>query len=449
MFLPNHSRRQQGRTNRQQRRSKCAPLNATTRRYAPAIASLSTVALGLTLSGCGGGSGGGVGDAPASFSPAATYRVSGAGAVAEIVAASPDGRTLVYTDSETPELGFVDITNASAPVELGKLALNGEPTSVSFTPDGKFALAVVNDAPGKLLIINMTTRAVLRTINLNGQPDCISVSPDGRYAAIAIENERADEDAPLPQAPAGFMVILDMVGEPEAWTTRNVSFAGRTGLRFASDPEPEFIDINAQNRAAVTLQENNAIAIVNLATGAVERTFSAGTVTHAADTKDDGKVAFTDQIVNSRREPDAIAWTPGGNLITANEGDYDADLNDGQFTGGRGFTVFSPTGTVLFDSGVSLEQEVAKAGFYNDSRSDNKGTEPEGVEIGRYNGRTFAFIGLERGNCVAVYRLDNESSPQFVQILPTGQSPEGLLAIPSRNLFVTANEGNGTISIFK
>jgi hypothetical protein len=30
----------------------------------------------------------------------------------------------------------------------------------------------------------------------------------------------------------------------------------------------------------------------------------------------------------------AIAWTPGGNLITANEGDYDLDLAPGQFTGG-------------------------------------------------------------------------------------------------------------------
>jgi hypothetical protein len=47
--------------------------------------------------------------------------------------------------------------------------------------------------------------------------------------------------------------------------------------------------------------------------------------------------------------PDAIAWTPGGHLLTANEGDYDVDLADGEFSGGRDFTVFAATGKVLFE----------------------------------------------------------------------------------------------------
>ncbi|HEX8550917.1 MAG TPA: hypothetical protein VF681_05115 [Abditibacteriaceae bacterium] len=406
---------------------------------------LGALAPALFIAGCGGGSNGSsLGGGNTAFKALNTFKV--AGDVAEIVSASPDGKTLVYTDSAKRELGFVDITTANTS-QIGTLAVGGEPTSAAYSKDGKFVLAVVAGA-NELNIVNAATRQSVRRIALGGQPDSITVSPDGAFAAIAIENERADEDALLPQNPAGFVVVVKLDGEPAAWTTRRVELTNRAGLRFSTDPEPEFISINARNQAAVTLQENNAIAIIDLASGAVVRSFSAGSVTHAADTKDDGKISFTDTITNSRREPDAIAWTPQGNLITANEGDYDLDLADGQFTGGRGFTVFSSTGEVVFDVGARLEQEAAKAGVYADGRSDNKGVEPEGVEVATVNGRTLAFIAMERANAVAVYDITNESAPKFVQILKTGKSPEGVRYLANRNLLVTANEGDGTLSFF-
>ena len=93
---------------------------------------------------------------------------------------------------------------------------------------------------------------------------------------------------------------------------------------------------------------------------------------------------------------------------------------------------------------------VAAAGAYPDNRSGAKGSEPEGIEIGKYGPRTFLFVGSERGSAVAVYRIDaREAAPKFVQVLRTGSRPEGLLAIPQRNLFVTANENDGTISVFQ
>ena len=49
---------------------------------------------------------------------------------------------------------------------------------------------------------------------------------------------------------------------------------------------------------------------------------------------------------------------------------------------------------------------------------------------------------------MAVYQLVTDRNPRLVQLLPTGERPEGLLAIPSRDLFVSANEDDGTISIF-
>jgi hypothetical protein len=214
---------------------------------------------------------------------------------------------------------------------------------------------------------------------LGGQPDSISISPDGVYAAVAIENERDEEvnDGEMPQLPGGFVTIIDLIGEPADWAQRDVSLIN-VADRFPTDPEPEFIDINAANQAAVTLQENNHIVIIDLATGVILSDFSAGSVTHVADLQDDDRIRFNNLLSNSRREPDAIHWTPAGNLAVANEGDYDLDVD---FVGGRNFTIFSPSGQIIFDSGAELERHLADAGFYDDSRSDSKGAEPEGIEI--------------------------------------------------------------------
>jgi hypothetical protein len=382
------------------------------------------------------------------FKPLATYTVSGE--VAEIIKATPDGNTLIYTDSASQVIGFVDITNPASPVEIGTVSVAGEPTSVAVTPDGDFALAVVHGTPDHLAVIDLDNPEAAPVIRvLGGQPDSIAISPDGLYAAIAIENERDEtvNEGAMPQSPAGFLTIVDLVGDPVDWDLRDVSLTD-VADRFPTDPEPEFIDINDDNLAAVTLQENNYIVIIDLPSGDIVSDFSAGSVTHKADLLDDEVIRFKDLLVDSRREPDAIHWTPGGNLAVANEGDYDLDVD---FTGGRGFTIFSPSGDIVFESGETLEKEVAKAGLYDDSRSDSKGTEPEGIEIANYGGKSYLFVGMERAKpgAVAVYELKREDSPKFLQVLPTGGRPEGLLAIPERNLFVTANEGDGTISIFQ
>jgi DNA-binding beta-propeller fold protein YncE len=381
-----------------------------------------------------------------SFVPLATYQV--AGDVAEIVAATPDGMTLIYTDSEAEEIGFVDITDPAHPEDDGTLAVAGSPTSVSITPDGAWAIAAVDtsdgdfvEPSGELLVIDLGTRGVVRTIDVGGQPDAVAVAPDGTFAAVAVENQRDEElgDGGLPQAPAGFLLILELDGGPAAWTVDTVDLTGLPGLTEPSDPEPEFADINANNVAAVTLQENNAVALVDLASRSVVASWSAGISSHAADTIDDDVIAFMDTI-SEEREPDAIAWTPAGNLLTANEGDW--------LGGSRDFTIFRPSGEIVFDAGASLELAAVAEGLYPDGRSDNKGVEPEGVEVGSYGSHTFAFVGAERAAFVAVYRLSTDRNPRLVQLLRTGSRPEGLLAIPARELFVTANEGDGTISIF-
>ncbi|WP_324277194.1 hypothetical protein [Blastococcus brunescens] len=377
------------------------------------------------------------------------------GEVAEILAATPDGRTLLYTDSARGELGVVDVSRPDRPVQAGAVAVGGSPTSVTVTKDGRHALVGVDTtsdltAPtGLLAVVDLRSRQVVRTIDLGGQPDSVALSPDGRYAAVAIENQRDEElvvdevEGGLPQAPAGYLSVVDLKGPVKSWTESRVELTGLPDVEYASDPEPEFVDVNRRNVAAVTLQENNAVALVDLAKREVLGSFSAGTVTRTdADTADDDTVAFDDALT-APREPDAVQWTPAGNLITADEGDLAAEPS-----GGRGWTVFSPAGDVLFTAGASAEQALAAAYAYDDDRSDDKGAEFEGAEVDTFRSDSYAFIGAERGDAVLVYDLDEETRPELLQVLPTGDEPEGLLALPKRDLFLTSNEGDGSISVF-
>ena len=372
--------------------------------------------------------------------------------VSEIVAASEDGRTLIYTDSEQGVIGLVDITDAKHPKGRGVVNVGGEPTSVAVA--GRYALVAVNTSEDflspsgwlKIYDIGQCLAQIhlcvpLREIDMEGQPDSVAVSPDRRFAAVAIENER-DEDIAvdgveggLPQLPGGFLQVIDLKGRPAHWDRRRVELGGLSDYA-PEDPEVEYVAINRANIAAVTLQENNHIVLVHLPSGRVVRDFPAGRVSlQGIDTVENQLIEYDSGFEDRPREPDAIAWLGVGKLITANEGDL--------FGGTRGWTVFGPNGQVLADAGTSFEYLGIRHGHYPEARADAKGTEPEGVTVARYGATEYAFVGSERGNFVAVYRVRG-THLDFVQLLPTGIGPEGLLAVPQRNLFVAASETDGS-----
>jgi len=209
-----------------------------------------------------------------------------------------------------------------------------------------------------------------------------------------------------------------------------------TGLAelWPEDAEPEFVDINDAGQAVVTLQENNHIAIVDLASGEVAKHFTAGTVDlDGIDTEEDGVIRPDAASKAVKREPDAVKWLDANRFVTANEGDLDG--------GSRSFSIFDTEGKVLFDSGADLEHLAIRIGHYPEGRSDAKGAEPEGLEVASFGDDRLIFVALERASVVAVYR-DAGETPEFLQVLPSGIAPEGLVAIPSRNLLVTANEAD-------
>lgn len=380
--------------------------------------------------------------------------------VAEISAVTPDGRTLLSTDALARRIGFLDISDPDAPRGLGTLSLaqlgdaEDEPTSVAV--HGGYALVVVNTSPGftapsgRLDVIRVTDRTRVRSIDLGGQPDSIAVSQDGRYAAIAIENERDEDAAPaggedgdLPQPPAGFVQIVDLTGAPASWTTRAVPLTAAdgsalpalaaAGVAEPTDPEPEYVAVRGR-QLAVTLQENNGLVLVDLPTGRVTAAYSAGTASvSGVDVEDDGTIDQTGSITDVPREPDAVAWLDDRYLAIANEGDWKG--------GTRGWSVVdSRTGRVAWDAGNSFERLAIAHGLHDDSRSDNKGAEPEGLAAARIGGTNYAFVGAERSNFVAVYDVDDPLRPRFEQVLPATNGPEGILPIPARGLVAISSE---------
>lgn len=350
----------------------------------------------------------------------------------EIIAATDDGMMLVYSDSPAGGIGFIDIADPKAPKAAGFLALDGEPTSV--TVIGGKAYVAVNTSEsfvkpsGKLVVIDLTNKTIESSVDLGGQPDSVAHNDAGTMLAIAIENERDEDldDGVIPQMPAGYLVIYDVA----AGTTRQVEMTGLAEVA-PEDPEPEFVAFNGADEIAVTMQENNHIAIVDGKSGTVTGHFSAGAVDlDGIDTKKDGALVFTGTKDGVRREPDAVKWLDNDRLVIANEGDYEG--------GARGFTIFTKDGSVAYESGASMEMIAVQLGHYPDKRN-KKGVEPEGLEAATFGDGRYIFVAQERSSLVAVYK-DSGAEPEYVQSLPSGIGPEGLVAIPSRNLLVTANE---------
>ena len=149
-----------------------------------------------------------------------------------------------------------------------------------------------------------------------------------------------------------------------------------------------------------------------------------------------------------------------------------------QVPGARSISVWDADGSLLWDSGDTLERVTAAAlpASFNsthtangtfDTRSDNKGPEPEGIAVGKVGGRQYAFVGLERIGGIAVFDLSDPHAGRFVSYVnprdfggnvaagTAGDSgPEGLTFVKAddsptgRPLLVVGNEVSGTTTTY-
>jgi hypothetical protein len=363
--------------------------------------------------------------------------------VSEIITANEAGTLLAYTDAEQKAIGLVDITTANVPKPGGFVPVGGEPTSVVILGERAFAVVVTSgdnfkEPAGHLATIDLTSKQVTAKCELGGQPDSITLTKDKGKLAIVIENERDEKlnKGDLPQLPGGNLTLIGIKdGQADCATKQIVDLTGIAAVE-PTDPEPEFVDVNLDGLAVVTLQENNHLAVVDTKTSKLVAHFPAGTVDlKNIDKTRDGQIKPTEELKGVPREPDAVRWLDNDRFVTANEGDWKG--------GSRGFTIFRKDGTVEFDSGNMVDHIAIRLGHYPERRSAAKGSEPEGIEVGTYNGERLFFVGLERASLVLVFKDEGAGrAPRFLQALAGAIAPEGLLAIPQRNLFVSASEAD-------
>jgi hypothetical protein len=498
----------------------------------------------------------------------------------EVVAYDGGSRRVFVVNAQAGRIDVLDISNPSNPTRIRQLDV-----SADAVPPGQPRLGGVNsvaaanglvvavvegltlDAPGALVVYRANDFSVLSTARVGFLPDMVALSADGRYAVVANEGEPLNDYSVDPE---GSITVVDLQNPSQPQVTQldfrafNAGgpraaelpaavriFGGRTGQPRASvaqDLEPEYLAfVPGQNRAVVALQENNALAFIDLAPPRIGRIVALGFKDHGQagngiDPSDrDNKPEIRPVPVFGMYQPDAIAVVVQGGapfVLTANEGDARAyagfseetrvaslrldptafpnaaalqaqdqlgrltvtnalgDLDrDGDFDriyafGARSMSIVAEDGSLVFDTGDELERITLErygrdfnsnnnANNSGDSRSDDKGPEPEAIAVGTVGSGRFAFVGLERIGGVAVYDINNVFTPRLVTYVndrnftvpatianPGGSGPaipnpavgdlgcETVLFVPAGQgptadaLLIVGNEISGTTSIY-
>ena len=473
---------------------------------------------------------------------------------AEIPAYDPISQRLFVVNANSASVEVLDLSNPSSPTKINEIDATdygGIANSVAIK-NGVVAVAIESEntqEPGQVVFFD-TNGNFLNSVTVGALPDMLTFTPDGQKVLVANEGEPNDDYTVDPE---GSVSIIDISGGVANATVTTADFSNfnaqidalrESGVRIfgpeatvAQDVEPEYIAISEDSTTAwVALQENNALAVLDINSGQITDILPLGFKEHNASgngldaSNRDDEINIQNLPVLGMYQPDAIATFEANGetfIVTANEGDsrdYDAfseeaqvgdlDLDptafpnadalqndealgrlsvttangdtdgDGDFDqlyafGGRSFSIRDAQGNLVYDSGDDFERITAQLIPENfnsnndendsfDSRSDDKGPEPEGVVTGVIDGRTYAFIGLERVGGIMVYDISNPTTPSFVQYINNRDfsgdpeagtagdlAPEGLTFISAEDspngkpLLVTANEVSGSTSIYE
>ncbi|MBK6765281.1 MAG: T9SS type A sorting domain-containing protein [bacterium] len=483
----------------------------------------------------------------------------------EISAYDPASQRLFVVSSAASSILVLDLSNPAVPTLITTIngALYGAAFNSVDVHNGVVAAAVEANPkqnPGSIVFFD-TNGGFLNQVAAGALPDMITFTPDGRYVLAANEGEPASNYSVDPE---GTVTIVDLIGgvmSPVVMTASFSAYVGQEaalraqGIRIfgpgsnaAQDFEPEYIAVDAASLIAyVTLQENNAMAIIDIATATVTNIKALGFIDRSLphnsfDPSDRDLPGNLPAIeigtwpVFGMYNPDAIAsYEVNGMtyLVTANEGDareysalteavrvgnaaYPLDPtvfpnaatlknnlnlgrlnvtnklgdtdNDGDFDaiytfGGRSLSIWDQNGNLVFDSGNQFETRLSNmlptefnsnnsANQSFDSRSDDKGPEPEAVTVAEVCGRWFAFIGLERVGGIFIYDVTDPFNPYYVDYKTSRDfsvivannpaalaavvelGPEGILWVDAANsptglpLLIMSNEINGSVTIY-
>ncbi|MEO9964986.1 MAG: choice-of-anchor I family protein [Reichenbachiella sp.] len=474
----------------------------------------------------------------------------------EIVAHDPLSQRLYVTNGNTGAIDILDISDPANIVLHASIDLSpyGKSANSVDVHEGIVAAAVENvnkQADGKIVFFDRDGNFI-NQVTAGALPDNVVFAPNGRYVLSANEGEPNDDFTVDPEgsvtivnlrrgvynitqadvSQVGFTIFNNATLDPSVRVSSNPGFS-----TVAQDIEPEYITVSKNSRYAwVALQENNAIAIIDIRRAKILSLKGLGFKDHSQygngldASNETADIDIANWPIKGMYMPDAMtSYKKWGReyIVLANEGDSrdyagyseetrvkdlaldpvafpnaaalqsedaigrmkttiatgDAD-GDGLFEeiytyGARSFSIRRASGSLIYDSGDDFEQ-ITAAQIPNDfnstndenfsfkDRSDDKGPEPEAVEVAKYKGRTYAFIGLERVGGIMIYDISNPYHPSFIEYINNRNfnvpantraaedlGPEDLVFVKKRNspvnspLLISANEVSGTITIFK
>ncbi len=359
---------------------------------------------------------------------------------AEIVAHDPETQRLFVVNGGE---GAIDVYGIADPYDITKLF------SIDVTPYGKqansvdvydevVAAAIENDdkqAPGFVVFFDNDGNYI-NQLTVGALPDMLTFTPNGKAILVANEGEPNDDYTVDPE---GSISIIKIDEEDiEDLTQSNVRTLGFSqynnqvldpsirvfgpGASVAQDFEPEYIAVSEDSKTAwVVIQENNAMAIVDVRRGRIKDVVGLGLKDHSIEgngfdaSNRDGKIDIKTHPVWGMYQPDGMAsfnYNGRPYVITMNEGDsreYEGDPgfvdedrikdfnldptafpnaeelqedenlgrlkatitegdydNDGDYDalysyGARSFSIWDRYGNQIYDSGDALERITALA----------------------------------------------------------------------------------------
>ncbi|MDQ1855239.1 choice-of-anchor I family protein [Chryseobacterium sp. WLY505] len=387
----------------------------------------------------------------------------------EIVVHDPSTQRLFTISSITDVFDIIDFSNPSIPsvIKTVNMAPYGGITSIA-VKNGIIAAASPNTDPqqnGSVVFFDINGN-FLKQVIVGALPDMVTFSPDGTKVVTANEGEPNDAYTVDPE---GTISIIDISGGVGNLTQNNVttlnfnSFDSQvaaltaTGLRkvrtnntLSQDLEPEYVTISADSQKAwVTLQENNAIAEINLATKTITGIWGLGKKDmnlpgNGFDASDNnGEVLIANWPVKAYYVPDAVQNYKVGNtnyIVTANEGD-EKDLSgySERTTVGANTYILDP---VLFPNANILKASYNLGRFRVSSATGNTDGDSEFEEMAALGARSFSIFNADTKQIVydsgdqferyisayhpLIFNADNESNGTKNRSRAKGPEPEGV-----------------------
>jgi 3-phytase len=388
--------------------------------------------------------------------------------------------------------GTVRFYDTGTFAQQAEVSVGANPDSVTYTPDGS-RLLVANegeplnytgspDPAGSVSIINTSTftsqtagftsfdgqEAALKAagVRLNGptlntsqnvEPEYVAISADGKTAFATLQE--ANSVAKIDIASATVTGIIPMGLKDHSLPGNGIDASDRDGpgnnplngkiqnWKVSGMYMPDVIASfeNGGNQFYVTANEGDARSDwpgfndeVRVGAASIDPALNTAMIAaHGADW---------------RTNNDKLNRL---NVSTSGDTDGDLDLDRLEVYGARSFSILDKDGKIVFDSGDQIEQ-IIKASFpalWDDSRSDNKGPEPESVAVWEFFSKDVLFVGLERSNAIMMWDISNFANIEFIDMLFTAGDvgPEGLNFFSNNqgSFLAVANEVSETTTLYR